>query len=108
MDVVTTQSAVFAFMSHSDEPWSPSHGRSSQAASTSAPGAPEFTDHCNLNGGTLYCDGQGYACCRTDPNGVEVCVEKDWEDAKLGPPSRSPSGSAPLPPSTQPPRPKSR
>jgi hypothetical protein len=37
-----------------------------------------FIDHCAIDGGTMYCDNQGFSCCKTSANGVEVCNGQDW------------------------------
>jgi hypothetical protein len=38
----------------------------------------DFIDQCSVAGGTMYCDGDGFSCCKTSPNGVEVCNGQDW------------------------------
>ena len=57
----------------------------------------DFIDQCSLNGGTMYCDNQGFSCCRTSANGVEVCSGQDWG----GKPAPKSLPSTPVKPGTR-------
>ena len=56
-----------------------------------------FINHCEIDGGTMYCDNQGFSCCRTSANGVEVCSGQDWG----GKPAPKSLPSTPVKPGTR-------
>jgi len=46
----------------------------------------DVSDQCTIAGGTMYCDKQGFFCCKTSPNGAEVCSGQDWGERRIGTP----------------------